>query len=77
MPSTDYAVQHRVGYTYRNTVFYILFPCGLSQVIEHSSLCYTIEPCCLFPELFDHTSAGASFCKTGKTVSSAGEGGQA
>ena len=28
--------------------FYILFCCGLSQVIEYSSLCYTGGPSCFF-----------------------------
>ena len=36
-----------VIHTYIYILFHILFHSGLSQDIEYSSLCYTVEPCCL------------------------------
>ena len=34
-------------YMYQYILFRILFRYGLAQDIEHSSLCYTVGPCCL------------------------------
>ena len=35
------------SYTYMYVLFHIFLHYGLSQDIEYSSLCYTVEPCCL------------------------------
>lgn len=34
-------------YIYIHILFHIIFHCGLLQDIGHSSLCYTMGPCCL------------------------------
>ena len=41
------SVIHTHTHIYIHILFYILFHYGLSQDIEHSSLCYTVGPCCL------------------------------
>ena len=41
-----------LGHTNIYIAFHILFHYGLSQDIEHSSLCYTIGPCCLSVDYF-------------------------
>ena len=38
---------HIYIYMYVCMCVHILSPCGLSQDIEYSSLCYTVGPCCL------------------------------
>ena len=47
-------------YIHTHILFHILFHFCISQDIEYGSLCYTVGPCCLLPELFDHATGGAS-----------------
>ena len=35
-------------YIYIYILFQILFPCGVLQDIDYSSLCYTVGPCCFY-----------------------------
>ena len=46
------AVQQSDSVIHTYILFHFLFHYGLSQDIEYSSLCYTVEPCCLFYFLF-------------------------
>ena len=41
------ATEQQQLYTHTYIIFHIIFPYGLSQGTEYSSLCYTVGLCCL------------------------------